>query len=550
MLHRKTHESQAANRALLAEVAEHQRTQGELRMLNFELEDRIAARTVELRDSEGRFRALAEEMPHLVWETQADGSGTFQNAKWRSYTGVSQIYQEDWRAIVHPEEVAAMLTAWEGSLQTGTECDTCCRLRRAADGSYRWFRIKAAPVRNHSGSIIRWVGTCTDVHEQRVAEEALVRADRRKDEFLAMLGHELRNPLAAIRHAIHLNNASENHAMREWANNVIARQTIQLSRMVDDLLDVARISRGRIELRLESLALDVILAQAIEAVRPSMNGKNHLFEYETPAEGFHVRGDAARLEQIFVNLLSNAVKYTPHGGRIVLSARRENDDVVISVSDNGIGIPPDILPYVFDLFTQGTTALDRAQGGLGIGLTVVRSLTEMHGGRVKAESGGRITGAIFTVWLPLLPKEELPVETVGTKSTADKLRKSLRVLIVDDHVDAAQTLALLFTHRNCDVRIAHDGPSGIAAAKEFLPEVLLLDLGLPGVDGYQVASSLRSEPKLRDALFIAISGYAQEADRERSLAAGFDHHCAKPIEFSSLIALIDADSPHPESATH
>ncbi len=539
-LHRKTRQSELANRALIAEIAERHRTQEQLRELNSELERRVALRTAELTESEARFRALAEDMPHLVWETDTEGRSTFQNAKWRSYTGLArELSREDWAAIVHPQDFTSVKAHWERSLESGSECNTYCRCRRASDGAYRWFYLKTAPVRNSSGKIIRWVGTCTDVHEQRKAEEALVEADKRKDEFLAMLGHELRNPLAAIRQAVSINeDEAEDDSARQWAGAIIKRQSAQLSRMVDDLLDVERINRGRIELRIEPLELDTVLARAIEAVRSTMEQKGQDFSADLAEGGLQVRGDAARLEQVFVNLLGNAVKYTPEHGRIGLTVRKEDSKAVITVSDNGIGIAPELLPHVFELFIQGETSIDRAQGGLGIGLTVVRSLVEMHGGSVGVESAGRKAGAAFSVHLPLLAKAEWDGGPSQAEPAPETIPPALRVLIVDDHIDTAQTLALLLNRRNCKVRVTHDGPGGIIVAKEFNPHVFLLDLGLPGIDGYEIAGTLRADPRFRSALFIAISGYAQESDRARSLAAGFDHHCAKPVDFAALLNVI------------
>ncbi len=373
----------------------------------------------------------------------------------------------------------------------------------------------------------------------RALAETLEESDKRKDEFLAMLGHELRNPLAAIRHAVRINeDLLEDPAARQWAGGVIDRQTSQLSRMVDDLLDVERINRGRIELQLEPIELDTVLARAVDAVRPMMEQKRHAFTSEIADAGLRIRGDSARLEQVFVNLLGNAVKYTPENGRIRLTAREENSEAVVIIADNGVGIAADLLPHVFELFTQGQTSLDRAQGGLGIGLTVVRSLTEMHGGRVAVESGGKLAGSTFTVRLPLLSEPRPKNGASHPAPAAEELPAALRILIVDDHTDTAKALALLLGRRNCDVRVSHDGPSGILLAKEFCPEVFLLDLGLPGLDGYEIAAMLRAEPRFRDSLFVAISGYAQETDRTRSLAAGFDHHCAKPVDFHALLAVI------------
>jgi PAS domain S-box-containing protein len=541
MLHRKTRQAHLANEALLNEIAERHHAQAELRRLNAELERRVASRTAELSESEARFRALAEDMPHMVWETDPSGRSNYQNSKWRGYTGLPRDFtKEDFASVIHPHDAPAMMADWMASLETGVECDTYCRCRRASDGSYRWFRVKAAPVRSPAGRVIRWVGTCTDVHEQRKAEEGLIDADRRKDEFLAMLGHELRNPLAAIRHAVSIHeDTAGDPASRKWANGVIDRQTAQLSRMVDDLLDVERINRGRIDLRLEPVELEAVLARATEAVRTIMDQKGHSFTAQMATGNMRVQADAARLEQVFVNLLGNAVKYTPENGRIRLTAHCEDSEAVIKVADNGVGIPSELLPHVFELFTQGQTSLDRAQGGLGIGLTVVRSLIEMHGGSVQVQSGGAATGSTFTVRLPLASGPQSRAATPDAEPPRE-LPVTLRVLIVDDHVDTAQALSVLLSRRNCQVRVAHDGPAGILAAREFVPDVFLLDLGLPGLDGYEIARTLRAEPEFKNALFVAISGYAQETDHARSRAAGFDHHCAKPVDLPSLLKVIQA----------
>lgn len=534
-LHRKTRESAQANRELLAEVAERRRAQEELRELNEQLERRVSSRTAQLTESEARFRALAEEMPHLVWEMDVKGATTYQNSRAAAYSDPAA----HWIRSVHPEDSPLTAAAWSAALTAGRECDLYCRQRRISDGEYRWFHVKAAPARNAGGEIIRWVGTSTDIHEQRKAEEALRLADKRKDEFLAMLGHELRNPLAAIRHAVRINaDAGDDEASRQWANEVIDRQSTQLTRMVDDLLDVERINRGRIELRFAPVRLEAVIAAAVTAVMPLIELRKHSLSVNAPDGILSVRGDGDRLEQVFVNLLTNAAKYTPEGGHIALNVRIEKESALVSVSDNGVGIAPELLPYVFDLFTQATTSLDRAQGGLGIGLTVVKSLIDMHGGSVTAESGEGGAGSTFTVTLPLLAEVHSPKVAAPSKAESTTLPRKVKVLIVDDHVDAAQTLARLLSRRNCEVRMAHDGPGGVEAAREFRPEVLLLDLGLPGFDGYEVARVLRADPACADSLFIAISGYAQDSDRQRSTEAGFEYHCAKPVDFTALLGAI------------
>ncbi len=543
-LHRRTRESALANHKLLAEVAERRHAQEQLRELNSELENRVALRTAAVSESEARFRALAEDMPHLVWETDTRGRTTFQNAKWRTYTGHgTEPSGEAWKEAIHPNDAPSMAEAWTISLQTGTECDTYCRYRRASDGTYRWFRVKAAPVRDGAGKVVRWVGTCTDIHEQRKAEEALSHADRRKDEFLAMLGHELRNPLSAIRHAVRIDEeAGDDPEAHRWASEVIDRQSAQLTRMVDDLLDVERINRGRIELRSELVDLGAVLARAQEAVQPLILAKRHTLHLDGNGE-LHVQGDAARLQQVFVNLFSNAAKYTSEGGTIQVQVRRAADEAVVSVADNGVGLSAEVLPRVFDLFTQAHTSIDRAQGGLGIGLTVVKSLIEMHGGSVVAQSDGPSRGSTFIIRLPLAAEPPTQGQAAVTPpergaNQSGRVSRPLRVLIVDDHRDAAETLSRLLVRRGCVVRLAHDGVQGLEAAGEFHPEVLLLDLGLPGLDGYELCRTLRAQAELAGARFVAISGYAQKSDVERALASGFDLHFAKPVDFPALLEVL------------
>ncbi|MES2466455.1 MAG: response regulator [Verrucomicrobiota bacterium] len=537
-LHRKTRDNIIANQNLLVEIAQRRQAQEELRILNEELERRVEERTAQLRESESRFRALAEEMPHCVWETDPHGTTTYRNLKWLSFSGHPHGASDSWLELVHPDEAVHLRTVWESTLQAGEDSEWYCRHRRASDGEYRWFHVKAAAVRNAQGNIVRWVGTSTDIHEQKIAQEALRAADRRKNEFLAMLGHELRNPLAAIRHAVRISQESIDGESKEWAEEVIDRQSAQLARMVDDLLDVERINRGRIELRSTNISLDLVLLAAIRSIQPAVEQKNHVLIHEVQSS-LQVHGDAARLEQVFVNLLNNAVKYTPEGGEIRILARREGDEAVIQIEDNGVGIPPDLLPHVFDLFTQAGTSLDRAQGGLGIGLTVVRTLVEMHGGKVQVESHQGVPGTRLTVNFPIIveaPAEETPAFLPLAAHTPGLPKP--RVLIVDDHVDTAQTLKRLLTRRNCEVYLAHDGPAGLLAARELQPDVLLLDLGLPGFDGFQLARSLQSDAECSGSLFVAISGYAQESDLLCSREAGFHHHFAKPVNLGELTEVI------------
>jgi nitrogen-specific signal transduction histidine kinase/CheY-like chemotaxis protein len=378
-------------------------------------------------------------------------------------------------------------------------------------------------------------------------------ADRQKNEFLSMLAHELRNPLAPIRNANevlrHL--GSDPYRVR-WAQGVIDRQLTQMVRLVDDLLDVSRLTLGKIRLVVEPLDLGAVVAQAVESVRPLVDQSGHQLEVDLPPQPVSVRGDRVRLAQVVTNLLNNAAKYTNPGGRITLTAAvrpngaAESDspagEVEIRVRDTGIGISAEILPTVFDLFTQASRSLDRSQGGLGIGLTLVRRLIDLHGGSVEARSGGAGTGSEFVVRLPVAsPDEERPPEPAAP-ARAPVSRAALRVMVIDDNVDGAESLAGLLRLLGHEARAAHDGPSGLDAVREFGPDVVLLDLGLPGMDGYEVGRRLQAEYGSKFVI-AALSGYGREEDRKRSRESGFVAHFVKPIDLNQLRELLGTVHP-------
>jgi signal transduction histidine kinase/CheY-like chemotaxis protein len=371
--------------------------------------------------------------------------------------------------------------------------------------------------------------------------EALRQADRRKDEFLAMLAHELRNPLAPMRNAleiIRLRGPERRLAVRaSW--DMVERQVEHLSRLVDDLLDVARITRGKINLEKEPVALAEVVRRAVETSRPLIEGRRHRLEVRLPDEPLHVIGDLTRLAQVLLNLLNNAAKYTEEGGQITLTVERAAADpgaVVLRVRDTGVGIPPEVLPKVFDLFTQASRTLDRAQGGLGIGLTLVRRLVEMHGGSVRASSAGPGKGSEFVVRLPLF-FGPLPAPAHGNGS-GEHPAAGHRILVVDDNRDSASSLAVLLRLSGHEVVTAHDGAAALEKAEHFRPQLALLDIGLPGMDGYELARRLRQLPGLRQVRLAALTGYGSEEDRRRSRAAGFDHHLVKPVEREALLVLL------------
>jgi signal transduction histidine kinase/DNA-binding response OmpR family regulator len=379
-----------------------------------------------------------------------------------------------------------------------------------------------------------------EISKTREAEEKLLEASRRKDEFLAMLSHELRNPLAPIRNAVELvRRIAPADPRLVWARDVIDRQVTHMAHLVDELLDVSRITQGKIALRKEPLELEKVLSHAVETARPLIEARNHVLEVRLPSAPVWIVGDFARLGQVVANLLNNAAKYTPEGGRIELSAIAGEGEAVVVVRDNGVGIDRDLLPRVFELFSQGQRSLDRSLGGLGVGLTVVQRLVELHQGRVDVVSDGPGRGAEFRIALPCI--SEVPqVQTPAAKEPAREKRKieGRRVLVVDDNVDAAESVAVLLRLEGHEVKTVHDGPQALACAEVFAPSVVVLDIGLPGMDGYDLARKLRQMPVSGRALFIALTGYGQKEDRAQAAAAGFHHHFIKPADPRLLHAAI------------
>jgi signal transduction histidine kinase/DNA-binding response OmpR family regulator len=381
-----------------------------------------------------------------------------------------------------------------------------------------------------------------EIAERRQAEARLEEQGRRKDEFLAMLSHELRNPLAPIRNAVEvIRRLAPHDAKLMWATDITDRQVRQLTRLVDELLDVARISQGKIVLRPEALDLAALLAECVEAQRPAIAARRQMLNQSLPSVPLWVQGDSARLQQVISNLLSNAVKYTPDGGQLFVGAWIEAGQAVVSVRDNGIGIEPELLPRVFDLFEQGQRSLDRSQGGLGVGLTLVQRLVRLHGGRVEARSAGPGQGSEFRVCLPWLG-QAAPEKPDGTPVPALGAQGH-RILVVDDNADVAETTATMLELSGHQVLTAHDGLQALACVEEFEPEIVLLDIGLPGLDGYEVARRLRQLPKARRAWLVAVTGYGQPADRQRGRDAGFDEHQLKPVDPQALSEMIQRVGP-------
>ena len=385
-----------------------------------------------------------------------------------------------------------------------------------------------------------------DVTERKQLEEELRRqagqlaeADRRKDEFLAMLAHELRNPLAPIRNAAYmLRHRGADPAVLVPMREVIEEQVKHLARLVDDLLDVSRITRGKIRLAREPIDLVAVATQAAESARPQVEARRHALAVELPPGPIPLEADPTRIKQVLLNLLDNAAKYTDPGGAVRLSVAREGPEAVVRVRDSGIGIAPDVLPRIFDLFAQADCSLDRSRGGLGIGLTLVKSLVELHGGSVSAHSAGVGRGCEVVVRLPAPAPPARPTGLPAV-SPGPAAGASRRILVVDDNVQAAESLAVVLRLWGHEVLVHHDGPAAIAAAPAFGPDVVLLDIGLPDLDGYEVARRLRARPDLPGLRLLAMTGYGRDEDRRRAAAAGFDHHLTKPVDLDALKEQLD-----------
>ncbi|AET92129.1 PAS/PAC sensor hybrid histidine kinase [Burkholderia sp. YI23] len=495
-----------------------------------------------LRESEERFRQLAENIDDVFWMLDpASGELLYVSPAYAHLfdTGGGAPAPvpgpDHWSGDILPLDRDHVADAYRLLLANGTPYQVEYRIVRAHGGP-RWVAERAFPVRaaGHPARPYRIAGIVNDISERKAAELLLREADRRKDEFLAMLAHELRNPLAPIRNAVDLLDPDREPSVQHFATvrAIIDRQVRHLSRLVDDLLDVARITQGKITLRRETVDLAAAIAAAIETVQPALERKRHALTVKLPDAPVYVAGDNVRLAQVFGNLLSNASKYSLEDGEIAIETEQFGDEVRIAVRDKGIGIAHDMLPHIFDLFVQSETSLERSEGGLGIGLPLAKTLVELQGGRIEAFSAGPQTGSAFIVWLPLA--QDPQVATQGVGETPANVASGKRVLLVDDSVDAATAMALLLEADGFDVRTAHDATEALALSDAFAPQIVLLDIGLPGMDGYRLAAEMRARPATADALLIAVTGYGQAHDRQRSKEAGFDHHLVKPVAFSEI----------------
>lgn len=502
---------------------------------------------VDLRDSEERFRQLTDNIDDVFWMFSVPArdvvyvSPAYTNVWGRSAESLGQ-HPDDWLAAVHPDDRARMAARWE-RMDSEPHYDDEFRIH-AADGQLRWVRDRVFPVRDLRGQVVRVARVTSDITSRREMEALLRAADSNKNQFLATLAHELRNPLSPIRNAAALlgangEGAAERHAR---ARDVITRQVDHLAHLVDDLLDVARISEGKIVLRNEEVDLKGVIAQAIETAAPLIATREHKLEVRQPNEDIWVMGDPVRLAQSVGNLLHNAAKFTPSGGAIVLGVELlgagADERVRISVRDNGIGIDEDNLPRIFGMFAQAAVPPDRAPEGLGIGLSLVSHLAELHGGRLEADSPGIGKGSTFTIELPLLRVAAGQASVATQETPAESTSGGMSVLLVDDNVDAMEMMGFLLAEMGYQPHTTADAGEIEALALKHKPQVIVLDIGLPGVDGYQVARRIKANAQLAHIRLVAHTGYGSPEDRRRAQEAGFDAHLVKPAELADLEAAL------------
>ena len=495
-----------------------------------------------LRRSEERFRLLVEGIEeYAIFMLDPVGRVTSWNTGAERMTGYTeeQILGQSFERFYPAEDTAAGRPAEDLRIATLNRRSEDLGWRLRKDGERFWAETLLTALHDDEGRLRGFAQVTRDMSERK-RMESLEQQGRRLTEFLAMLAHELRNPLAPIRNAVTIMGAHRDLPSQvAWSRDVIERQAAQLARLVDDLLDVSRITRGKLRMKGEAMDLNVAVLRAIEGSRPLIDGRRQSLEVRLAEGPLPVHGDMTRLTQVIVNLLNNAAKYTPEGGRVQVVSARADDECLVRVCDNGMGIPPHLLDRIFDLFAQGERTLDRSEGGLGIGLTLSRRIVALHGGSIVARSEGAGRGAEFEVRLPRLEVELEAERERGAGDAASSARKR-SILVVDDNEDAAASLAMLLRMTGHEVAVEHDGEGALARLAEQPADIVLLDIGLPGISGYDVAARLRDHPHRPSMRVYALTGYGQEEDRRRSAESGFDGHLVKPVMPAELFALIDS----------
>ena len=526
--------------------------------------EEIVATEKALRESEKRLREIADAMPQIVWTAGSDGRIDYFNKRWTGFSGLEQADESAWERIMHPEDFSRHSELWQRAVAGDGPYDIECRLKDVKSGCYSWHLCRALPVRDKDGAILRWYGTCTDINSQKEAEEDRERlvtnertarniaesANRMKDNFLATLSHELRTPLNAILGYTQLmrKKGVGNGSFMENGLSVIERNARIQSDLISDLLDMSRIVSGKVSLELETIDLGLLINEIANSMQPGVDAKALNFHVDLESGIDDLMGDAIRIRQIIWNLVSNAIKFTPRGGRVGISAKRKTDRIEIEVKDSGQGISPDFLPHVFDTFRQADATTSRKFGGLGLGLSIVRHLTELHGGSVEAESSGENLGTTFRIKLPI-NADILPTmhkkEKFSLNGSSCSL-KGIRVLVVDDEPDARNLVELVLKEREAQVVTAGSAREALQCLKDGKHDILISDVGMPEQDGYELISKVRSLSAAEGGLIpaIALTAFARTEDRRKALISGFQIHLSKPIEPEELASVVANLSSH------
>jgi PAS domain S-box-containing protein len=493
------------------------------------------------RASEKLYRAIGESIDYGVWVCDRDGRFVYASESFLRLLGMTQeeFTNRGWAGVLHPDEADATLSAWAGCIASGNAWYREQRMR-GVDGRYHPILAQGVPIRGETGEVSGWAGINLDISRLKRTEEALREADRRKDEFLATLAHELRNPLAPIRHAVKvLESGNVEDGQRQWCREVISRQVQRMALLLDDLLDVSRITRGRLDIKVERVDLNALVGAAVETARPLIDSKHHRLVVELPAHPITLLVDPLRLSQSLSNLLTNAAKYTDPHGKIALTVALNPEEITLSVQDNGIGFEQHALSNMFQMFSQVDSAIDRAEGGLGIGLALVDGLIALHGGRVDGFSAGPGCGSAFIIHLPRsVVVEASLVEPTSEPPPAQASSSALKVLVADDNRDAADSLAMVLELNGYQVLVAHTGKEALFTGRQGRPQAVILDIGMPDMTGYEVARAIRREPWGAGVLLLAITGWGQLEDKARAAEAGFDHHLTKPVDADEVESLL------------
>lgn len=484
-----------------------------------------------LAESEERFRSLAENISQLTWMSDADGTRFWYNKRWLDYTGTTleEMKLLGWQCFHHPEHVQRVLETAKKQLEKGQGWEDLFPLRNAS-GEYRWFLSRSVPIYDKNHRLVRWLGTNTDVTEQRAAEERLRESDQRKDEYLAVLGHELRNPIAAVRSATELLRTIESDDPRlKRVSGVLERQSRHMARLIDGLLEVSRIARGKIDLDREALDLRDIVKEVLHDRAHDIDDMQINVEVSLPSEAVWVLGDPVRLVQVLDNLIGNSLKFTPAGGLVNVHVQTDDGHVLLRVRDTGVGIGKEMLPRIFQPFHQEAQDIARSPGGLGLGLALCRGLIELHQGTIAVHSEGRGLGAEFSIRLPIA---STPASETSSQPHVDV--RATRILIVEDNEDAAMMLSELLEIQGHHVRVAGDGRQALDHLRSQTPDIVLCDLGLPGMSGYELARRIREEGAWKGLPLVALTGYGQQEDKARAARAGFNAHLIKPVDIVAI----------------